>query len=70
MAITLQEVGTDGIDGTDTGRPRPPSLIPNPDSELQEFADFFLWKHLTEKHLLPPQRSDVDSTGDPPAFFC
>ena len=28
------------------------------------------WNHVTEKHLLPPQRSDVDSTGDPPAFFC
>ena len=25
---------------------------------------------LTEKHLLPPQRSSDDSTGDPPAFFC
>ena len=25
---------------------------------------------LTEKHLLPPQRSRDDSTGDPPAFFC
>jgi len=67
MAITLQEVGTDGIDGTDTGHPRPPiTLILH---KIQSCRNLQI-SSVTENHLLPPQRSDVDSTGDPPAFFC
>ena len=51
MAITLQEVGTDGIDGTDTGHPRPPiTLILH---KIQSCRNLQI-SSVTENHLLPP----------------
>ena len=56
MAITLQEMGTDGIDGTDTGLPRPPSQRFSPwFSEPQEFALLCTGEPLSHwKTLAPP----------------